>query len=323
MKMYRTSAAAAVASLALVLTACGGATKPAASASDGKLEKTKVSVGVLPTADYATVYWADQHGFFQKAGLEVSLEPLQGGPVGVQKVAAGELDFSFSNSVSSTIAQSKHAPITTVVLDSSLGSDSLGIFVKPDSPIRDMADLNGKSVGVNTTNNIGDVSFANLAGSKGLDVKPRWIEVPFNEMINGVKAGSIDAGYVPEPFKSAAEAAGLRQVVDLSSGVNSEMAAATFVASDSFVRKNPDTVKAFASAMYAANADIASKQDEFRSWLPKVARVDERTASTMSIPVFATSMSLDKLQKVGEMLVKQGLVDKSFSIADHTYVPKS
>ncbi|KQY50886.1 MULTISPECIES: ABC transporter substrate-binding protein [unclassified Nocardioides] len=320
MSTTRITTAAVAASLALLLSSCGSGSE--AQQADGKLEKTKVTIGVLPLADYATVYWAKENGFFEDEGLTVELEPLQGGPVGVQKVAAGELDFSFTNSVSGSIAQAKGAPVQTVVLSSSLGPDSMGVFVEPDSDIKDLEDLDGKTIGINTTNNMGDVTFQSLVDSEGLDVKPEWIEVPFSEMIAGVEAGSIEAGYVPEPFKSAAEAAGLREVVDLAGGVNSEFAASTFIASDKFIDANPDTVAAFIDAMYAANADISKHEKEFRAWLPGVAGVDAKTAQTMSIPVFATELPTAGLEKVNKTLVDQGLVDDDFSILDHTYVPE-
>jgi NitT/TauT family transport system substrate-binding protein len=320
MKKYHLATAAVLATFAATLTACGG--DDTAAAADGELEKTELTVGVLPLADYATVYWAEENGLFEDEGLDVTLEPLQGGPVGVQKVAAGELDFSFSNSVSAAIAQSKGVPVQTVIQSSSLGPDSMGVFVEPDSDIQDIEDLDGRSIGTNTTKNIGDVTFANLASSEGIDTAPEWIEVPFPEVVTGVQSGSIDAGYVPEPFKSAAEEAGLRQVVDLSGGPNAEFPASTFIASDSFVDSNPDTVAAFAAAMFAANAEIRENEQAFREWLPDVAGVDQATADTMSIPVFTETTDVDMLQTVADMLIEQGLVSEDYSAADHTYVPE-
>ncbi|UUZ60315.1 ABC transporter substrate-binding protein [Nocardioides sp. B-3] len=192
MTKSRTLGAVSPASLALILTSCGS-DGASAQTADGKLEKTDVTVGVLPLADYATVYWAEENGFFEAEGLSVELEPLQGGPIGVQKVASGELDFSFTNSISGSIAQSKGTPVQTVVLSSSLGPDSMGVFVNPDSDVQELADLDGKTVGVNTTNNIGDVTFQNLTESEGLEVAPEWIEVPFSEMIAGVQ-GRVHRG---------------------------------------------------------------------------------------------------------------------------------
>lgn len=317
-----TVAIAALAALGLsALTGCGGSDK--ATAADGKLEKTSIKVGGLPLADYATLYWAQDKGFFKKEGLTVQIVPLQGGPVGIQEVAAGQLDFSFSNTISTSIAQSKGTPIETVVLGSSFGDHELGIFVKPGSPIKTIDDLDGKTVGINTTTNIGDVSFNNLVASEGKKVTPKWVEVPFPEMVDGVEAGSIDAGYLPEPFKSAAEAAGLREVVDLSEGPNAGFPASNFVASKSFIDSDPDTVNAFVDAMYAANKDLESHEAALRAWLPGVAGVSAATAKTMALPHFETSTDLTKLDRVGAMLKQQGLVPDSFDIDKYTYVPKA
>lgn len=319
MKRNRLITAAAAGILAVVLSGCGGAKEAPAGAGNGSLEKTDLKVGVMPLADYGAVYWAKDKGFFEKAGLNVELVPLQGGPIGIQKAATGEVDFSFSNTMSSTQAINGGAPVTTVVLTSSIGAGGIGVYVTPDSPIKTMADLQGKTVGINTTNNIGDVSFRNLASSEGLDSKPTWVEVPFNEMIAGVQAKSVDAGYLPEPFASAAVEAGLRQVVDLTEGPNAKLPVSTFVASNNFVAESPTTTEAFVAAMYAAGNDISSKEAEFRKWLPGIAGVSQEVADSMVIPVMEPKMDVAKVQFVADMLIAQDVID-AFDATKSTYV---
>lgn len=317
--MKRSLTAAVLATCLVALTACGSDDDSAGSGSDG-LEKTQVTAGGLPLADYATLYWAEDHGFFDEVGLDVEIVPLQGGPIGVQQVAAGQIDFSFTNTISAAVAQDSGAPITTVVFGSSLAAGEMGIFVEPDSPIQTMEDLDGRSVGVNTTNNMGDVTFNNLAQEEGIEAAPEWVEVPFNEMVNGVLSGSIEAGYVPEPFRSAAIQAGLREVVDLASGPHDGMPAATFITGKTFMQQNPNTVRAFVDAMYAANRDLLEKEDEFRAWLPEVAGVDEETANMMTLPHFDTETDVERLASVTEILQDQGLLPDDFDAAEHTYV---
>lgn len=314
MKMNRWIAVLGSVALLSATAACGG--------SDKAETGGEVTVGVLPLADYAAVYWAEDHGFFEKEGLDVTVEPLQGGPVGVQKVISGELEFSFSNTISSTIASSKGAPVQTVALTSSLGEESQIIVVKPNSPIKDMDDLDGKTVGVNTLNNIGDVTFKNLAKSEGVDADPEWVEVPFPEMIDGVRSGSLDAGYVPEPFAGAAKAAGLRQIVNLSGGPNLHLPAATFVTSLKFAKTEPETVEAFQRALNAASADIATKEDEFRAWLPTVSQTPAAAAATMNLPQFETEVSVEKMQRVADILIGLGLVEDGYDAADSTFVAR-
>lgn len=315
MRMDRLSIAVLALGSIVSLSACG----EESTAGGDDLEETEITVGVLPLADYAAVYWAEENGHFEEEGLDVTLEPVQGGPIGIQRASTGELDFSFSNTISSTIASEEGAPITTVVLSSRLGPESNIVFVQPDSPIEDMADLEGQTLGINTTNNIGDVTFRSLAESEGVSVEPNFVEVPFNEMVEGVEAGSIDAGYVPEPFASNARQAGMREVVDLSSGVNTELPAATFVASNQFVEENPNTTEAFAQAMYAAGAEISQSEDEFREWLPEIAELPPETAQEMALPIFYEEMEVDELQSVADTLIDQGIIE-SFDAAEHAYV---
>jgi NitT/TauT family transport system substrate-binding protein len=320
MKSTRSLAALLILGAGLSVTACGGGGDTAAATGDGELEKTEVTVGALPLADYAAVYWAQEKGFFQEEGLTVTLEPLQGGSIGAQRVASGELDFSFSNTISTALATQSGMPIKTVALTSGLGEGALSVYVKPDSTIQSMADLDGKTVGINTTNNIGDVTFRSLTDSEGLAIEPTFVEVPFNEMLSGVEAGSIDAGYSPEPFASAADEAGMRRVADLTSGPNAGLAVSNFVASDSFIADNPDTTEAFVRAVYAAGADLKANEGELRTWLPGVANVAEETAATMALPVYFEKTDVAQIQKVADMMIDQGILEDGYDAAQHTYV---
>lgn len=307
MNTWRTLTFAGITTAALALAACGGGDASTA-VTDGALEKTELAVGSLPISDYAALYWAQEKGFFEDEGLDVTIEPVQGGPAGVQKVVAGELDLTNSTTFGTAMAVDSGLPIRSVVLTSGLADNGIGIFAPKGSDITEMADLDGKSVGINTTKNVGDITFRALAEAEGMDVQPKWVEVPFPEMISGVEAKSIDAGYMVEPFMSAARAAGLQQVADLTKGPNKGLAMSTFVASQQFLDKNPDTAAAFAKAMYAAGADMEKNEDELRAWLPSIAHLDKDVAQKMPLPSFYSQMETDQYEKAVNMVKDQELV---------------
>jgi NitT/TauT family transport system substrate-binding protein len=314
----------------LGLSACGsdeptgGTDGGNAGDSGGELETTELTVGALPIADYAALYWADEKGFFEEEGLTVTLQPVQGGPIAAQNVATGELDLSFSNTISTSIATQSGLPIKTVVLTSALGPGGLSVYVTPDSPIQSLEDLDGATIGINAQNNIGDVTLRNLINEGGGEVEPTFVEVPFPEMLTGVKSGSIDVGYSPEPFSSAALADGMREVVDLADpdGPNAGLAVSNFISSDQFIAENPNTVNAFVRAMYAAGEDIEANEEEFRSWLPGVANVPAEVAAEMALPDFFTETDLDEVQRVVDILVDQELLEEGYDAAEFTYVPE-
>lgn len=318
MRNHRWKFATALSAAAMLLTACGSADGSNGAGGGEAGGTTEIKVAVLPLADYAPVYWAQDHGQFKEQGLDVTFENLPGGPVGVQKVITGELQFAFSNPISSTIATSKGAPVQTVALLSGLGEGELGVFVKPDSPIKDMADLDGKTVGINTTNNVGDVTFAKLAETQGLEAKPEWVEVPFPEMIAGVQNGSIQAGYLPEPFATAAKQAGLRQVANLVQGDLVGLPMSTFVTSTQYAEQNPEVVEKFATALNDAREEIAGNEEEFRNWLPEATGTPAEAAKAMNLPVFDVELSVDDMQEMADFLAELGLVEEGYDASKYT-----
>ncbi|WP_068252123.1 ABC transporter substrate-binding protein [Janibacter corallicola] len=321
MKTTRMVAAAGAVSVALALAGCGGESDATAE-TDGTLEKTDVTVGSLPLADYAALYWAKEKGFFEDEGLNVTIKPVQGGPAGIQKAVSGELDFTNSTPFGTAMAVDSGLPIRSVVLTSALADNGLGVFVPKSSPIKDIKDLDGKSLGINTTKNMGDITFNNLVESKGLDVKPKWVEVPFSEMISGVKAKSIDAGYMPEPFMSGARDAGLRQVADLTDGPNKGLAGSTYVAGQKFLDDNPDTAAAFARAMYKAGGDLEKHEDEARDWLPTIAELDESVAKNMPLPTYYGAMDKEAYTKAVDILKDQNLVKDDLDVDSTLWAAK-
>ena len=320
---------ALAASAALALSACGGdddsgssgSSGGSGSAASGEPEVTALTVGALPISDYAAVYWAEEKGFFDEEGLDITIEPVPSGAQSAQMVATGDLDLGYSHSIATSIATQSGLPIKVIAVTSALGPNTLSIYVDPDSPIESVEDLEGRTIGINALNTVGDITFRNMIAEDGLEVEPDWVEVPFPEMLNGVQSGSIDAGYAPEPFSSAARVAGMREVVNLieEGGPNDGLAVANFVASDQFIGENPNTVDAFVRALYAAGADITANEAGFREWLPGVINVDPGVAQTMGLPYFIDHTDVDQLQRVADVLIDQDLLEDGYDAAEYTY----
>lgn len=316
--MYKFTRALGVfsATAALAFAAACSGSADSAPAGEGEPEQTEVTIGALPIADYATLWWADENGFFEEEGLDVVIEPVQGGPVGAQMVASGELDFTTSTTFNTVSATDSGMPIDTTTLLSGSADNSIGMYVNPDSEIQGIEDLDGKTIGINNTNNTGDVTFRSLADHLGVDVEPTFIEVPFPEMLTGVQSGSLDVGYAPEPFLSAAWDAGMRQIIDLTDGPNNEIATSNLVSGKAFVNSNPNTVAALSRALYAANEDILANEQEWRDWLPSMTQMDESTAQTLPMPVFFTEMDEGAVQHIADLMIGQDIVSADYDATE-------
>lgn len=316
-KATRTIGALGASALLVTAAACGGGD---ASTADGELEQTSVTVGALPIADFSTLWWAEENGFFDDEGLDVTIEPVQGGPVGAQMVASGELDFTTSTTFNTVSATDNGMPIDTAALLSGSADNSIAMYVAPDSDIEGIEDLDGKTIGINNTNNTGDVTFNALADYLDVDVSPTFIEVPFTEMLTGVQSGSIDVGYSPEPYLSAAWDAGMRQIIDLTEGPNNEIATSNIVAGKAFLNNNPNTTAAFSRALYAANEDILANEQEWRDWLPSIAHLDEGTAQELPMPVFFTDMDVDAVRHIAELMIDQEIVSGDYDASEFIWL---
>ncbi|MFD6291486.1 ABC transporter substrate-binding protein [Streptomyces sp. NPDC060205] len=89
--------------LALLLaTACGGGTTDSAGSAGGKSPTVRIALGV--DGSYAPLYLAAERGMFKKAGLDVQLMQVEGGPAAAQAVTAGTAQMS-ANADSTALPQ--------------------------------------------------------------------------------------------------------------------------------------------------------------------------------------------------------------------------
>src|SRR5690606_30019149 len=139
---------------------------------DASADLTPIKVGVIPIIDVAAAYLAVEQGFFEEEGLDVSLELAQGGAAIVPAVVSGEYQFGFSNVTSLLLAVNNGVPIKAVasgLFTTGVEPDFGGVAVPAGSDITSAADLVGKTVAVNTLNNIGDSTIRHVVEEAGGD----------------------------------------------------------------------------------------------------------------------------------------------------------
>lgn len=187
-----------VALLAASLAACGGDDGAATSTGGVSGELKKVSVGVIPILDVAPLYLGIEKGIFAEHGLEVTPKPAQGGAAIVPAVLTGSNDFGFSNVVSLLTARDKGVPLVAVAGGSSSTGDPAkdfnSVLVAKGSTLTSAKDLAGKTVAINTLNNIGDTTVRTAVEKAGGDPNSvKFLELPLPDMPAQLAAGRIDA----------------------------------------------------------------------------------------------------------------------------------
>jgi NitT/TauT family transport system substrate-binding protein len=280
----------------------------------GFCDATAVRVGVLPIAAVAPVYAAIEHGYFADAGLEVTPEVGQGGAALVPAVISGDHQFAYTNNVSLIQAQAQGLPLRVVAdaaqaLPSAPGAEDALV-------VREPADLEGATIGVNTVGNLGDVVIRAALEADSVDPATlEFVEIPFPDMVAAVEAGRVDAGWVVEPFIQAADAAGLRTVLSPFAATAERLGGeglsiASYITSEDFAQANPDVVDAFARALERAFRRLEGDPDELRRIVRTYTDIPAPVAARMALPAFTADLTGESIPFLEDLMAEYGLIER-------------
>ncbi|QVQ54466.1 ABC transporter substrate-binding protein [Spiractinospora alimapuensis] len=304
-------AAVAAGGAAVLASACGGDGDVAAG-EDG-LEQ--VTVGLIPIVDVAPVYLGIEQGFFEARGIDLHTELAQGGAAIVPAVVSGQYEFGFSNTTSLLVANAEGIPLHMV----SAGSATTGdveedysvVVVAADSPITDAGGLAGRTVAVNTLNNIGDTTIRHMveqAGGDATDVE--FVEMPFPDMPAAVDEGRVDAAWMNEPFVTSSLNSGMRVVAANYAGTHEELTAATYFATPDQIESDPDLVERFTEAMNESSAYAQDNPDEARRVLTTYTEIDDAAAQELILPNWPGSINEESVRLLADLAEQDGLIDE-------------
>lgn len=298
----------------LALTGCidsGAPATPSSTETAASGELTAITVGVIPIGDTAPIYLAQSEGFFEEAGLDVTIETAAGGAAIVPAVQAGDYQFGFSNTLSLMVASEKGIPVkmvsAAVATTGDTGNDFGAIIVKGDSPIESAADLAGKKVSSNTLGNINDTVMRAVVDDAGGDgTSLEVVEVAFPDAIAAVETGQVDAAFVVEPFVSAAIAAGDRVVAYAYAEFDTNLDIAAYFALGDYISANPDVVAKFQAAMTKALQFAQDNPDAVRDIIGTYTKTDAATLAKIVLPKYPTEINEDAQKKLAEAAQKFG-----------------
>jgi NitT/TauT family transport system substrate-binding protein len=320
-KTWRIPAIATGAALAVAACGGGGSAPSGGGGSDGG--PTTLNVQETAGVPSAFVAFGISKGFFDKQKLKIKLQSSQGGATTVPALVSGKIQVAGSNVVSLLIAASKGLPVEAIAPGTSAhgeGEKDFGaLMVAKGSSIRDVKDLAGKTVAVNTLNNIAEVVVKASLKKAGVDpeqVKLR--EIDFPEMEPALAKGDVDAAFLIEPFVTTARKGGDR-IVDYSY-VTTEpnLQVGAYAVSRKFAEQNPDAVKRYRAAVGETATYLMGHQSEFRTFLAKQAKTPEKLAKTMQLPTFTTKLNTASMQRTAGLVQQFGLVKDPVKVDDLT-----
>ncbi|MEU8797554.1 ABC transporter substrate-binding protein [Spirillospora sp. NPDC048819] len=302
--------------LALSGAACGDSGE---NTSGNGLEKSEITLGTMTIADTVPVQIAISKGLFKAEGLTVKTQVIQGGAAGIPLLKSGRLDFSFGNYVSLLTAGVKDPGFKPKIVAEGFqgASKTHTLMVRKDSPYQKIEDLKGKKIGVNTRRNISTLMIRAAGKPVGVefDEDKNFVEVAPPAMEQALKSKSVEAVQAIEPFGTQMQQSiGARMVADLSSGPTAEFPIAGYAATEEFIKEHPKTTAAFQRALQKAQG-MAADRKLVQDTLPTYAKgIDAKVAATMSYGTFPTTLNATRLQRVADVMLQFGYVDKKIDV---------
>jgi NitT/TauT family transport system substrate-binding protein len=307
---------------AALVTACGGSKT---SSSGGGLEKKTITVASLPLVDAAGLHIAVKQKFFEAEGLHVQIKPVAQSIQALPALKNGQVDvIAGANYTTFLQAYAQGALKLRIVADgASEASRFMALLVMPNSPIKQPKDLEGKTVAVNILNNIQSLTLNEVLKANNVDpTKVKYRAVPFPQMGAALQKGQVDAVHTGEPFGTDFQRKlGARMVVDGGGAPVTELPVSGYVSTQDFVQKYPRTAAAFQRAIQKAQQLATSDRKKVEEVLPSYAHVDAQTAAVLSLPNFPTSLNATRLQRLPDLMLKDGLLKSKLDMNSVIFTP--
>jgi NitT/TauT family transport system substrate-binding protein len=195
-----------------------------------------------------------------------------------------------------------------------------GLYSLPDSGIATVADMAGKTIAVNTLNNVVQLAVQAQLEDAGMTLDDvTLVEIPFPDMVATLERGDVDVIAVVEPFGSLARnTLDATLVIDMFANRMEEFPVAGFFVTDSFLADNPNTVAAFVRAFNNAVEVANSDPDAVPTILPTyIETATEESARALNYPLFVSGIDLAVLQTVPDFMVEAGILEAPIDVAEY------
>lgn len=310
----RTGVLGTVATLAaaVALTGCGGGSSSGGTSSGGGGKTTAIKVQDVAGIPSDFLIAAVKKGFFKQHGLDVTVQKAAGGATIIPAVISGGTQFGGGNVVSVLLGATKGLPIQ-MVAPGTFGpttkkDDWSAILVKGSSPIKSPKDLAGKTIAVNTLNNVATETATAALENLGVDTKGiKYTEVGFPDMLGALGQGRVDAVFEIEPFVTAGLAQGDRRIVSPYYSTKPGLQIGSYVARKDYVQQHPDVVKEFQAGLADAAKFVTAHPEEFRKVL---AAEQLKGSDKILLPTWKPTIDRSSLETHAQIMLKQGLINK-------------
>ena len=259
----------------------------------------------------------------QNKVYKLDITPFRASDATFRAFEAGQIDggSASANAVITAAAKGLDLRVVASLSLEATGGSVTQYMVKSDSPIKTVADLKGKTVGI-----VGYRSSIELwaraaitQGGLNPERDVSWAVVPFPAMGAALRSGKVDVAGMPQVF-SEPEAAkgGLRTLFTSKTGVPFDEELILIIMRPEIMQKHPEAVRAFLADLATATKWYLANPREAKQALIDKKIVGIAPEAYFKLPDYKRDPSarpnLKALEQMQDMLVKHGFLDKKVDL---------
>lgn len=316
----RVSAITAVAVVAgMALAGCGGKPAPSADGSTVKVAFAPISPFILP-------YVAMSKKLDAKNGVTIKPVDYTSTATEIPSVLAGDINIGVAGSADALTAVSKGIPIKIIgsvaaVSAASGNSAVLGLVTK-DASVKSLADLDGKTIGVNSLNTYNTLSATAALRAAGVPLSGvKFVQIPYASLPSAVAKGQVAAAVLQEPALTQATDTGIRMVSGLGPDLGKGTPSSVYFVSTKWAASHDKQLKAAVAALVEASRLVTSDQKLLRSEVLKQIPAPGDVGDRMKLPTFSTNVPPQAFNKITDFMVKVGYVGQAPDASSYLITP--
>ena len=256
--------------------------------------RMQLRIGATANDSLAEAYYAQDTGYFARAGIDAAITTFANGADVSTAVAAGAIDVGISSVITLANAMIRGLPFVYIAGGGmySAAAPTIVLCVANDSPVTSARDLEGKTVSVSGIKDITHLAVVTWLQRNGADpAKVSIIEMPFSQVSAALKRGTVAAGIISEPSLAVAGRRRARFGEAVSNTIGNRFMIGGWFATSDWQKKNVATARAFASVLYQTARWANANHDKSAVILEKYAKVDDATVKQMVRVSYAETLT--------------------------------
>lgn len=257
--------------------------------ASGANAETKLRVGKSGGPLLLTLVELGQHAhIWEKEGLDVTSIEFAGEAKMMQALAAGAIDMGFGSGIGMAFPV-KGVPATAVAAVSN-PPNMLALIVPPQSPLKTVDDLKGKTIGVSTVGSLTEWVVKELSRQRGWGVGGIHALAVGADGLAAMSTGSIDGDVTGAGAAFTAVEAGKARVLLTFGDYIKTFHSNVLYAANTLIASDPQAITSFLKGWFATLAYAHQHVDE----AIKVGAATEHlslTAATKAYPIEVFSMA--------------------------------